>query len=326
MLCCWLTEEICVHNTICSGSTVLHTVLCGWLRGEGFTYTNLEGLFFSASFAFPFSLLVCHPLDASHYTDEVALNSFFSQFMFFCSFPVALSSGWSRSTPPPGSFSLYSTPHSIALLPHYSLSLSGTPLFVCIVWVCTNGREFLHQPPIGWRRPTRIGCMLCRVREREWVREGEGGVENSSRLGSGGKRRWSAWVFLFWDGRVWNQEKNESALLSVAYWAYRLRHSLSSCHSLSLFLFCHVQLCFPLLLFCSSCCPSTQMQPTPGSESVSLFQGGGTAGAATTNRKLSKRILTQASWSSFLWWWWVASSRSFWLFFFFSKSSANLCL
>lgn len=49
--------------------------------------------FFSASFAFPFSLLVCHPLDASHYTDEVALNSFFSQFRFSCSFPVALSSG-----------------------------------------------------------------------------------------------------------------------------------------------------------------------------------------------------------------------------------------
>lgn len=46
LLCCWLTEEICVRNTICSGSTVLHTVLCGWLRGEGFTYTNLEGLFF----------------------------------------------------------------------------------------------------------------------------------------------------------------------------------------------------------------------------------------------------------------------------------------
>lgn len=70
--------------------TLFSVAYCG---GEGFTYTNLEGLFFSASFAFPFSLLVCHPLDASHYTDEVALNSFFSQFMFSCSFPVALSSG-----------------------------------------------------------------------------------------------------------------------------------------------------------------------------------------------------------------------------------------
>lgn len=246
--------------------------------------------------------------------------------MFFCSFPVALSSGWSRSTPPPGSFSLYSTPHSIALLPHYSLSLSLALPCLCVLCGCAlMGGSFstsLQLAGVDLR-----GLDVCCVEwEREWVREGEGGVENSSRLGSGGKRRWSAWVFLFWDGRVWNQEKNESALLSVAYWAYRLRHSLSSCHSLSLFLFCHVQLCFPLLLFCSSCCPSTQMQPTPGSESVSLFQGGGTAGAATTNRKLSKRILTQASWSSFLWWWWVASSRSFWLFFFFSKSSANLCL
>lgn len=186
MLCCWLTEEICVHNTICSGSTVLHTVLCGWLRGEGFTYTNLEGLFFSASFAFPFSLLVCHPLDASHYTDEVALNSFFSQFMFFCSFPVALSSGWSRSTPPPGSFSLYSTPHSIALLPHYSLSLSLALPCLCVLCGCAlMGGSFstsLQLAGVDLR-----GLDVCCVeweRESEWEK-GRGGWRTPAGWGQG---------------------------------------------------------------------------------------------------------------------------------------------
>lgn len=101
--------------------------------------------------------------------------------MFSCSFPVAPSSGWSRSTPPPDSYSLYSSPLSVALsrFPHYSLSHSS--VCVCIVWVCTNGREFLCLPPIGWQSPTRIGCELCIVREKG--RE-EGG-KNSSRLGSG---------------------------------------------------------------------------------------------------------------------------------------------
>lgn len=61
------------------------------------------------------------------------------------------------------------------------LSLSHSSVCVCIVWVCTNGREFLCLPPIGWQRPTRIGCMLCIVREKG--RE-EGG-KNSSGLGSG---------------------------------------------------------------------------------------------------------------------------------------------
>lgn len=73
-----------------------------------------------------------------------------------------------------------------------SLSLSGTPLFVCVVWVCANGREFVHQPPIGWRRPARIGCTLCRVSERT----GRWG-ENSRRLGSGESRDGVRGCFCF---------------------------------------------------------------------------------------------------------------------------------
>lgn len=61
------------------------------------------------------------------------------------------------------------------------LSLTHSSVCVCIVWVCTNGREFLRSAPIGRQRPARIGCTLCIVREN---RQGGGG-KNSSRLGSG---------------------------------------------------------------------------------------------------------------------------------------------
>ena len=138
------------------------------------------------------------------------------------------------------------------------LSLSHASVCVCIVWVCTNGRELLRWPPIGWQRPTRIGCTLCIVREK---RRKEGGRE-LQQAGVRGERRWSAWVFLFWDGRVWNQERNESACLSVAHWAHRpwLHPRFSSrqrsCRPplpplllllLLLLLLCRVQLCFAAL-------------------------------------------------------------------------------
>lgn len=59
--------------------------------------------------------------------------------------------------------------------------LSHSSVCVCIVWVCADGREFLHLPPIGWQRHARIGCALCIVQEKA---KEEGG-KNSSRLGSG---------------------------------------------------------------------------------------------------------------------------------------------
>lgn len=132
------------------------------------------------------------------------------------------------------------------------------------------------------------------------MREGEGGWRTPAGWGQGESGDGVRGCFCF-EMAGFEIRRRTSQL--YCQWRTELIDSgtVSPLAILSLFLFCHVQLCFPLLLFCSSCCPSTQMQPTPGSESVSLFQGGGTAGAATTNRKLSKRILTQASWSSFLW-------------------------
>lgn len=83
--------------------------------------------------------------------------------------------------PSPGSYSLYSSPlcctHSVSSLLYFSHS----SVCVCIVWVCSNGREFLLLPVIGWQRATRIGCALCIVRGKA---RKEGG-KNSSRLGSG---------------------------------------------------------------------------------------------------------------------------------------------
>lgn len=75
--------------------------------------------------------------------------------------------------------------HLLSLLRSFCFLITLSPsllcLCVCIVWVCTNGREFLRLLPIGWQRPMRIGCTQCIVREKG--RE-EGG-QNSSRLGSG---------------------------------------------------------------------------------------------------------------------------------------------
>lgn len=73
--------------------------------------------------------------------------------------------------------------HLLSLLHSFGflITLSHSSVCVCIVWVWTNGREFLRLPPIGWRTPARIGCTLCIVRGRG---KEEGGA-NSSRLGSG---------------------------------------------------------------------------------------------------------------------------------------------
>lgn len=121
-LCVWVTQS-------CAQTLLISSLWFLWLM-RGYTCTNLT--FFSL-----FLCCFCHCwCDASLYTDVVALRWFFSQFMCSCSFPVAPSSGWSRSTPPPRSYSLYSSPLSVALarFPHYSLS--HTPLFVCVLCGC----------------------------------------------------------------------------------------------------------------------------------------------------------------------------------------------
>lgn len=128
---------VCIYNIILSVQAALF-FRWGflWLMRALLTQTCP---FFTQAFFFcccSYSLLVCVVLDASHYIDVVALSSFFSQFTFSCSFPVAPSSGRPRSTPPPGSYSLYSSALSVALVlfPHYSVSL--TPLFVCVLCGC----------------------------------------------------------------------------------------------------------------------------------------------------------------------------------------------
>lgn len=84
--------------------------------------------------------------------------------------------------PSPGSYWLYSSPLCFALIlfPHYSY-FSHSSVCVCIVWVCSNRREFLRLPAIGWQRLTRIGCTLYSARKSKQGRRGE---KNSSRLGS----------------------------------------------------------------------------------------------------------------------------------------------
>lgn len=85
------------------------------------------------------------------------------------------------------------------------LSLSHSSVCVCIVWVCTNGREFLCWPPIGWQRPTRIGCTLCIVREKG---RKEGGQRTPAGWGQGRAEIECVGVFVLrWQGLKPGEER-----------------------------------------------------------------------------------------------------------------------
>lgn len=119
-----------------------------WLMGR-LTYKPL--LFFSLVLFFSFGVPSswCTPLHwcGSTFFQPVYVLLFF--FLLLClqgdhtlPLPLALI----RST------HLLSLLHSFCFLITLSLSLSCSHSSVCvfIVWVCTNGREFLYSPMIGW--------------------------------------------------------------------------------------------------------------------------------------------------------------------------------
>lgn len=150
---------------------------------EGFTYTNLS--FFHSSFFFLLLLLFtigvcgswCLPLHWCGSTEFIFQSVYVFLFFSCCSVFRATTlypSPWLLFALLICSLCCARSVSSLLCLPHSSVC-------VCIVWVCTNGREFLRLLPIGWQRPMRIGCTQCIVREKG--RE-EGG-QNSSRLGSG---------------------------------------------------------------------------------------------------------------------------------------------